>query len=540
MMKIFDKPINPLNKHPMKRIILITLIIGIAGSVFSQNKLKPVSINVFKNGSYYIVKEGNLSVKDDYALMELPTNPLLSSFWISTVKDVKINQITYMTDTLKKNKPAFSIYEIIEANKGKKVKFNYKPTEKDIREVSGTIVDYQKAYGLLKLKTSDNKTSFLYANNIIDITFDENPTDIVNSDSLCRLAKIKFDKGISNVDLKVIYMQNGIQWLPSYCIKLVNDKELQLEMKAIVENYSESVENVDLTLTVGAPQFYFNNTGDPMGYDYLTNLYTVSSTITPVLAGQAQSYYSNAIVSEAVDASNIPYNDFANYETQGEKTNDLYMYKLGKVTLPEKSKTSFQVFSVKAPYKDVYEVNIGDVANYSYYGYINLDPEKRYEVFHSFLITNGTTYPFTTAPVFVLNEQLQPLAQDKIKYTPVGSNCSVQLSKAGDVILKYKEEEIKKEDAVKRIGKITYNKITIKGTVNIENMQEKKIELNIKKDILANVTTISDSGKSTKSGKYTNLNPNTNVSWDLQLNSKEKKEVTYTYEVYVNANLGSY
>jgi len=185
-------------------------------------------------------------------------------------------------------------------------------------------------------------------------------------------------------------------------------------------------------------------------------------------------------------------------------------------------------------------VNIGDVANYSYYGYINLDPEKRYEVFHSFLITNGTTYPFTTAPVFVLNEQLQPLAQDQIKYTPVGSNCSVQLSKAGDVIIKYKEEEVKKEDAVKRIGKITYNKISIKGTVNIENMQDKKIELNVKKDILANVTVISDGGKSTKSGKYTNLNPNTKVNWDLQLNAKEKKEVSYTYEVYVNAALGSY
>jgi hypothetical protein len=332
-------------------------------------------------------------------------------------------------------------------------------------------------------------------------------------------------------------MQTGIQWLPSYCIKIVNDKELQLEMKALVENYTESVENVDLTLTVGAPQFYFNTTEDPIGYDYLTNLYSVKPAPAPV-SNMAQSYYSNAIVSEE-KSLDLSYSDYTTYETAGEKTNDLYMYKVGKVSLPEKSKASFQIFSVKVPYKDVYEVNIGDVANYSYYGYINLDPEKRYDVYHSFKITNATTYPFTTAPAFVLNEQLQPLAQDQIKYTPMGSNCSVQLSKAGDVIIKYKEEEVKKEDAVKRIGKITYNKITVKGTINIENSQDKKIDLIVKKDIVANVINISNDGKAVKSGRYSSLNPNSNVSWDLPLNSKEKKEITYTYEVYVNASLGS-
>jgi len=520
----------------MKKLILISLFVGVAGFVFSQNNLKPVSINVFKNGQYYIVKEGNLAVKDDYAVMELPNSPLLSTFWIYTANDVKINQVTYMTDTLKKLKPTLSILELIEANIGKKIKFNYKLNDKDIREVSGTIAEYIKNYGLLKLKTNDNKTTFLYANNILDITFDESPYEKINSDSLYKLAKIKLDKNLSNVALKAVYMQSGMQWLPSYCIKIINDKELQIEMKAIVENYAESVENVDLTLTVGAPQFYFNTTGDPIGYNYLTNLYTIRPPATPAIA--AQSYYSNAIMSEESRSEDIAYNDHSTYETQGEKTNDLYMYKLGKVNLPCKSKTSFQIFSVKVSYKDVYEVNMGDVSNYSSYGYINLDPEKRYDVFHSLLITNGTNYPFTTAPVFVLNEQSQPLAQDQIKYTPMASNCSVQLSKAGDVIIKYKEEEMKKEEAVKRIGKITYNKITIKGTVNIENMQNKKIELNINKDVIANVIAISDSGKSIKSGKYLNLNPNSKVNWDLQLNAKDKKEITYTYEVFVNASLG--
>jgi len=521
----------------MKKWLLLQLLICFTGSLISQNPLKPVSINIFKNGNYYIVKEGSVAVKNDYALIEIPVNPLLSTFWISTTKDVGISQITYLTDTLKKDKPVMSLFELIEANKGKKVKFTYKPTDKEIREISGTLADYQKNYGLLKLKTADNKTMFLYANNITDITFEETPSEILNGDSLCRLAKIRFDKNLTSTPLKVIYMQNGMQWLPSYNIKLINDKELQLEMKAVVENYAEEVENVDLTLTVGAPQFFFNNTPDPAAYDYLTNLYTISAPPPPP-AMQAQSYYSNAIYEESnAEAQDIAYNDYSVFETEGEKTNDLYMYKIGKVNLPEKSKTGFQVFSVKLPYKDVYEVNLGDMASYAYYGYISIDPEKRYDVYHSYTITNATTYPFTTAPVFVMNEQMQPLAQDQIKYTPIGSTCSVQLSKAGDVVIKYKEEEVKKEDAAKRIGKITYNKVTIKGTITVENMQDKKIDLNINKDIIANVTAASDGGKFTKSGKYTSLNANTKINWTLQLNSKEKKEVTYTYEVFVDASL---
>lgn len=520
----------------MKKLILFCLAIGLTSAAFTQNTLKPVSINIFKNGNYYVVKEGNVAVKNDYALIEIPANPLLSTFWISTAKDVNISQITYVTDTIKKDKAVMSLFELMEANKGKKVKLSYKPNDKDMREVSGILADYQKNYGLLKIKTTDNKTMFLYANNVTDLSFEETPSEILNSDSLCRLAKIRFDKNQANVQLRVIYMQPGMQWLPSYSIKLINDKELQLEMKALVENYAEAVENADLTLTVGAPQFYFNSTPDPAAYDYLTNLYTATAPPPPPV--QAQSYYGNALFAEATALDEeIAYNDYAAFETEGEKTNDLYIYKIGKVNLPEKSKTGFQVFSVKLTYKDVYEVNLGDLASYAYYGYINIDPEKRYDVYHSYLLTNSTSYPFTTAPVFVLNEQMQPLAQDQIKYTPVGTTCSVQLSKAGDVVVKYKEEEVKKEDAAKRIGKVTYNKITIKGTISVENMQDKKIELNINKDIIANVTAASDGGKFTKSGKYTSLNANTKINWTLQLNTKEKKEVTYTYEVFVDASL---
>jgi hypothetical protein len=228
-----------------------------------------------------------------------------------------------------------------------------------------------------------------------------------------------------------------------------------------------------------------------------------------------------------------PINEYSNFNTEGEKTNDLFMYKIGKVSMPKNSKTTFPVFSANFTYKDVYEVTIGDVTNYAYYKYVGGDPEKKFDVFHSFKITNSGVNPFTTAPVFVLNENLQPLAQDQLKYTAIGGDVSVQLSKALDVIVKNTEEEIEKTDNVKKVGKTYYSKVKIKGTIQIVNLQNKKMQLNVTKNLTADINSASDNGKITKSGKYYGLNPYAEINWELPLSPGEKKTITYQYEVFV-------
>jgi hypothetical protein len=522
----------------MKRSLISMLAILIATACMAQSSLKATQINIFKNGTYFVVKEGNLPVRDHVTKMEIPAAPLLSTFWLNTTKDNKISDVMIVTDTLKKNKVIENYFDLLSSNKGKKIKFVYKATDKDLREVSGVLQDFVKSSGLIKIKQQDNKFLFVSYAGIVELSFEEAPVDMVVRDSVMRLAKVRLTGNAANVDLKLNYMQTGIQWMPSYNIKIVNDKELQLEMKALVENYAEPIENADLTLTVGNPQFLYGTKADPLAFNYLTNLYDNSQPKTMAVQFQAQ-MYNNAYVADERTAADANYVDYTTFETEGEKTNDLYMYKLGKVTLPYESKSEFQIFSVNINYKDVYEVNLADVANYSYYSYISNDPEQRYDVFHSLLLTNSTNYPFTTAPVFVQNENLQPLAQDRIKYTPTGANVSVQLSKAGDVVVKNKEEESAKADNVKKLGKTYYNKVTIKGTVYLENLQDKKIQLNVNKSLTATVTQAGDNGKISKSGKYNALNPYSTIAWEIPLGSKEKKTITYEYDVYVNAGTGN-
>jgi len=521
----------------MKKIILTLAAVLLVVSTFAQSELKATQINVFKNGTYFIVKEGSIAMKNNTGSLQIPLAPLQSTFWLTTTKENKINSVVFVSDTIFTNKPPQSYYDFLAANKGKKVRVLYKATDKDLREVSGTLQDMIKSTGLVRIKQQDNTTTFLPLSSILELGFSETPVDVVAADSIARLARIYFSNNASSADIKMNYMQAGIQWLPSYNIKLITDKELQLEMNALVENYAEAVSNADLTLTVGNPTFLYGTKADPLSFNYLTSLYDTRSYTTIPVQFQAQ-MYSNAIYSEAPAGDEASFEDYTRYDTEGEKSNDLYMYKLGKVNLPFQSKTNFLIFSAKLAYKDVYEVSIADVANYSYYGYNSSDPEKRYDVYHSLLITNGTTNPFTTGPVFVQNENLQPMAQDLMKYTPISATASVQLSKAGDVVIKNKEEETSRVENVKKVGKITYNKVTIKGVISIENLQDKKIQLNVTKSLTAAIIDKSNEGIVTKSGKYSALNPYSVINWEIPLNAKESKNINYTYEVYVNAATG--
>ena len=518
------------------KIIILVLSLFVVQLAFAQNTV-PVQLNIFKNGTYFIMREGSANITNYEAPVMAPTSPLLSTYWLSTTKDAKVEQIRFVYDTLK-NKRSFASYpDLLKANTGKKVKVAYMIDDKNIRELSGILGDYNTKSLMMKIKTNDNKTTYLYSSQIKELTFEETPIEKIEVDSVVRRGFVKFSKQTGSVPVRISYMQSGIQWTPCYNIKILNDKEVQLELKATIENNMEAdIVNTDLVLTVGSPNFFYGAQLDPIATSYLSN------NVTYGWGGAALGQFSNArfdnyqVLAEDVSSSSgntVDFNNYYNYNTGGEKSNDLYFYKSGKVTLPINSKTSVMIFSQNTTYKDIYEVSIGDLVNYQGNRYIMDTDKNRQTVFHSLRLTNMTEQPFTTGPVFVLDQNLMPLAQDQLKYTPVKGETSVQLARSSDVVVTYTEEEQSRTDNFTTINKTRYAKVIIKGEINIENLQDKSINLKIDKSIYAAVTECSDAGIFKKAGSYYGVNPLTNIKWDLNLKGGEKKKVTYSYEVLV-------
>lgn len=517
-------------------------------SSLAQNTLSTTQLNIFKNGTYFIVKEGNVTAPNAKWTMYPPASPLLATFWLTGTKDIKITRIDFVNDTVKTKLQASNLQEEMIFNKGKKVSITYTFGDKQIKTVTGTLVNMIGGGQTAAVKDAvTGATTFINTSSMVDFTVNEATIDTKPWDSTFRVAKVFFNHAAENTPLKLSYMSTGMTWLPSYNIKLIDEKTLQLEMKALIENYSEKIDNVEITLTVGSPQFKYGQQIDPLAGNYLTygnaNNYTWNyPAYDNYLAnGASQSIYSNGTSTADYEWSSDPssyggtpsYNDYSNYTTEGDKSNDLYMYKIGKVSLPINTKSSFSIFSATIPYEEIYEVGLNDIVNYASNRTIGNDEEQKFDVYHSLKLNNNTTYPFTTAPVFVQDEKLQPLAQDQIKYTPVASKVKVQLARSPDVIVKNTEEETGKTDNVKKYNSYYYSLVTIKGTIPVENLQSKEITLNITKHLNADVSVASDEGTIKKSGKYSGLNPFSTVEWNVKLAPGEKKSVTYEYKVYV-------
>jgi hypothetical protein len=98
--------------------------------------------------------------------------------------------------------------------------------------------------------------------------------------------------------------------------------------------------------------------------------------------------------------------------------------------------------------------------------------------------------------------------------------------------MKNSEEEKNREDNAKKIGKQTYSKVILKGTVNVENYQDKEVTVTVTKALSGTVLTESDGGKVTKVNSYNYINPSSNIKWEVKLAANERKALSYEYEVF--------
>lgn len=401
----------------------------------------------------------------------------------------------------------------------------------DLRTVNGKLLSYDMKSGLMNVQKTDGSFVVMNAAYVKELLFTQEPEMTLKADSIVRRGFVRFNKNSGPVTVRMTYMQSGIQWTPLYNIKVLNDKELQLELKATVENFMEDdIKNTNLVLTVGSPNFYYGSQLDPIATSYL------STSFMPVTNTAVFSNYDNyQMLSESSTGAGYggDFNNYYNYNTSGTKSNDLYFYQCGEVDLPKNSKTTVMIFSKNVPYKDIYEVSIADGVNFQSNRYVVQTDNSRQDVYHSYRLTNTTDQPFTTGPVFVLDENLMPLAQDQLKYTAVKGENSVQLARSSDVIVKYSEEEIAREENYKTINKRKYTKVTIKGEITIENLQAKNINLKVDKTVYAEIIKSSDDGDFKKIGSYYGVNPVSEIKWDLNIKAGDKKTLTYTYEVLI-------
>jgi hypothetical protein len=498
--------------------------------MLAQQKLEVKKISIFKNGSAMMTKEGSTSVQQKHFTLPIPEQTIFGTYWLSSAKENPIKNLQFKNDTIKIKKPATSFADLLESCKGVEVEIHYAPSANLDKMASGTILDFNREEGFISLAYGP-QTEYISLSSVYQVarTGKVNYRDQYTQDSISRMLVGTLEKDAERINLRESYLQLGFNWIPSYYLRLKDDKSARLELKALVENYAEALNETDVELVVGAPQMFYGQRIDPMCYD---NLSAASSSLDNSITAYTVSF-SNALQTKAYDRPAEPTNyETPAFTTSGEKDDDLYIYQLGKLSLPKNSKGSFPIFAGSVDYKDKYEATIEDYSNF-YSNRACDESDHLIEVYHSLEIVNSASVPLTTAPITVVSEKDQFMAQDQLKYTPAGATASIRLSKAVDMMMKSNEEEVSRVDEAKKIGKTSFSKEVIKGTITINNYQQKDIKLKVLKNLVGTVISSSDDAKSSKKSIYgTYNNPSSELKWELNIPAGGKKVLEYQYEVY--------
>ena len=504
----------------------IILILFLSNLCMAQNSLPVKKISIFKNNTAMVVREGTAPVKSGKATLPVPGHAIYGTFFLGTSKDNPIKSMSLVNDTLKKQQKVAAVWQLIAGNIGKAATISFSPAQKLDKTISGKITSYNLQTGLIQVKEDNGKQASIASTDVYEVEFSEESNSFFMADSIQRSLVLNPQNTAENLSLQEIYMQTGVNWMPSYFLKLKDDKTARLEMKATIENFAEGINDAEAELIVGSPQMTNSGKPDPMTYDYQTvgvagyagQGYAYGNTF------QAKAVY-NGIAADAAPA-------FENtFSTDGEKSGDLYIYKIGKVSIGANSKAIYPIFAGNIEYKDKYEGLVYDKTNYANTRTTD-NEETPFDVYHSLEIKNSASVPFTTAPVTIVNEKDQFVAQDELSYTPVGAPSTIKLSKAVDIIMKNVEEESTRTDNAKKIGKKIYSSIKLKGTITVQNYQNKEVTVATTKELSGDVSSASENGKIVKHKGSANINPYTQIKWDVKLASNEKKTLTYEYEVF--------
>jgi hypothetical protein len=522
----------------MKTLLVSVAFLSAANITMAQLSITPLStshVSIFKNGTYFITKEGQANVVNGQFAVEPPKTALNGTWWLAAGKENKIKSISIKPDSVKVTKPVQTVAEFISSNVGKTITIAVPRvgSSTGVREISGRLKAYFAATQVAQIETADGRLVMCDVALAIEAYSNMQASNSFVQDSLVRMAKVSLQNNAGQAPVSILALQTGMSWTPSYLLKLNDDKTARLELKATIENTSERIKGAAVDLVIGSPQLFYGKTLDAICTDYFNSQLLDANRYD-------NNMYQNAVtvpdmMMERDDKDEAPAAGSADYSTEGEKTNDLYYFSLGNLDIEPQSKTIVPLLTSEVGYKDLYELDILDYSRYWNTNTIDNDPDRVLTTWHILSVENTGKAPFTTGPVFVVDEKGKPIAQDEMKYTPLKAKAKIKLSKAIDVQSKNTEELVSRDGKKVRIDGHDYELAIVKGKVVVRNLQGKAIKISVVKSLVGKVTSQSDGGSvtATPQNVYNNRNNNSTITWEKEIAAQGTMELEYVYEVLV-------
>lgn len=488
---------------------------------------KPTSVSMFKNGFATVVREAKLSGTGEYLLEEMP-QAVLGTFWITASPGVRLKNVVVGNDELVFQRPLGSIQEILAANVGKRLSFTLSNQKVEVGEL--VAVQHEVCIIRRDIMAEKSLTWALPRAMIVAIESEGELIYAVKDKRTRRVMRIEAETPGSGT-LFLVTLERGASWAPGYSVDISDAKNLKLVAKATLINDTLEIDNIEVRLVTGFPNIPFVRWMDPFtsGQSLIDFVNGLMNMGTPddlrrsggFGGGMAQNRAAERNFDQAFATSPLP----------GLTAEDLFFYRLPGVKLRPGDRGYNILFSNQVEYRHVYEWEIGDTIQDTTYVGRQQQPD---DVWHSLKFKNNGKQPFTTAAATVFKDG-EILGQDMMSYTSVGAEATVRITKALDVMAESDEEEVDRQREFLKIRSGNYDKVTLRGTLQMANRKSDPVTLQIQKTLTGEMIGGEGDPKVTSLAKGLRaVNPRQKVEWKVDLKPGEKKTLTYTYTVYVS------
>jgi len=558
---------------------------------------------VFKDGYCLVIKRGT-AVTDDAGEVftdDVPDAAVLGTFWAVPDEGRLVSMHAGWKTTDEAADKEFSCRETIEvllANKGKtaRVELHDKtmvngtirevlvdrtavPVAVEAREAAGMVPGFSSIRsgarrlpahvtetqtltaitgGNFVMRTDDGDT-LLAAGSVRSLSIKDMKTTVSKTARTTRHSKrlsFRLPEKQKKQSLSLMYFRPGVRWIPTYRVNLgeKNGKKVaDIALQAEILNEAEDLVDVPIDIVVGVPNFRFRGTPSPLVLE--ATLRNALAEAAPAIMGQAMANnsFSNAMYSQrssefrrnAAQANDAAEGGVVNLpgELTATGSQDLFVYKLPKITLARGERSAVSIFQAECPYKDLYtwdiHVNRQDIeASPSGAGVVSPLTLSKNEVWHQVVLTNTTNLPWTTGAAMITQGN-QPLSQELLTYTPPKDDCRVPVTIAIDLRGSFDEKELGRELNGMQWNGHNYARIEKEAAVHLCNNKKSEVEVEMTLRLGGKVTKATEEGTvvlgAFRQEDWTNyqghpaVNNGSTVTWKAKLKPGETIEPKVTY-----------
>jgi hypothetical protein len=506
----------------LRRILVAALLVSMASPARADHfDSTPTTVVVYKNGLAWVAEEGRGETQNEWVSTRIHGRPVVGTLRVTGKNGLKITEIQSLPG------PADGAFRTLEALTARlKGQHVYIHTANGTREGKLLGVPSQALGGTEQLVALGTKegTLLIPLDRILSVESNlstaDLPQDVRSGDAQLRL-RLSLKEGAYH--LTSSYLTPSLGWLPTYQLD-INSEQGTLQLDAQVVNDGLDLMGAQTRFATGEGSFPLRFTQSP-----LVDAGTQPQWVMQQVLNGARSGLSN------LDNNNPAFNtmnmmpmqqmmDSGSGEGLPASGEETHLYGPVSLTLKKGERASVPLGRGTVPARFVYF--------YKAPAQVSNAPEEN-TVWLAAQFTNKLEFPLTTGPILVTRKGM-PVGQGFVTYTHKGGEALVPVSVASSVLASTAEQELDRDANAMTFRGSRYDKAIIKGTIALENLQDRAVTVRIEKPIVGKVVRSSDDGKSVEQMRSAyDPNPRSKITWNLELKAGSKQEVTYQYDLLV-------